>query len=426
MNRLIIGKPYIKRYNDVSRLEAVISVNNIDKVYYFEVSREYEQYLCTERADAFLLGLLYFSLVRGFDIQCEAPLSEKLYYQIVNIYIPTVVNNDPELFKMINIIAQLDSNPIQNIGAVGTSASGGVDSFYTIVKNLDMYAANYNLTHLLITNSFNIYYDEVHTRNRFKQICKRAELIANDLKKSLVKIYTNEHDFWYPHYVDLYCFRYISLPYALQKLFAVYDYSTGYQYNDFTFKSINRDASHYDCFTVHLISNENLTIYSIGGEVGRPSKAMAIADNEVVQNRLHVCNLHAENCSICEKCLRTQLNFYCCQKLEKFNKVFKIEEFYKRKNKVLINMLGKRGSFEKENIEILKKNGIDIPCKVKILGETYYFINLIKGFIRNNIPFIAEVYKKIKNNSNEELMALDKYNMDEKFAQKCNPETIKL
>ena len=424
--KIIIGKPYVKKYGDKSRMESVISVGDTQKTYYFEVDNEYEKYFCAERSDAFFLGLLYFALVRGFDIQCEAPLSEKLYYQITNTYIPTVVNNDPELFNNIEIVADLDANPIKNEGAVGTSASGGIDSFYTIVSNMGLKSKNYNITHLLLTNSFNIYYDEKSTRARYEEICARGEIIANDLGKKFVKIYTNEHDFWYPHYVDLYCFRYMSLPYALQKLFAVYNYSTGYQFNDFTFKASNRDASHYDFFTVHLISNENLTIYSSGGEVGRPKKAACIADNPVVQKRLQVCNLHTENCSVCEKCLRTQFNFYACGKLEKFSEAFNINEFYKRKDKTLIGMLTIRGSFERENIALLKENKIEIPAKVIIMGGIGHTFYVLKQSLKK-LPFIYTLYKKLKKvDENNEIVILDKYNLNEKFAKECNPDTIEL
>lgn len=426
MESFIIGKPYIKKYGDKSRMESVISIGSTKKIYYFEVEKQYEKYLCPERADAFLLGMLYFALVRNFKIICEAPVSEKLYYQLSIIYIPTMVKNDPDLFNSIEIEAELDSNPIKNEGAVGTSASGGIDSFYTIVRNLTTKSSHFNLTHLLLTNSFNIYYDEGHTRKRFQEICERAKLVADDLKMDLIEIYTNEHDFWYPHYVDLYCFRYMSLPYALQKLFAVYNYSTGYQYNDFTFKASNKDASHYDFFTVHLISNENLTIYSSGGEAGRPEKAAVIADNPVAQRRLQVCNLHIDNCSVCEKCLRSQFNFYACGKLEKFDKVFDIREFYKRKDKTLINMLTIRGSFEKENIALLKKNDIKIPVKVKILGGIGHCFYLIKQLIKS-IPYIYRVYNALKKEKlNDEITILNKYNLEEEFAQMCNPDTLKL
>lgn len=426
MKQLFIGKPHIKEMGQASRLEAAIYSEDFSENYFFEVEKRYGDSLCDERGDAFVLGLFYFALVNGYDIVSEAPMSERLYYQLTLIYIPTVVKNDPDLFKSISITAELDPLPVKNQGAVGTAASGGVDSFYTILKNRNNKAANYNVTHLILTNSFNIYYDAARTRKRFREICVNAEKIARDLRMDLVKIYSNEHNFWYPHYVDLYCFRYISLIYALQKLFSVFHYSTGYQYRDFTFKAVNRDASHYDFFTAHLISSENLTIYSFGGEAGRPEKAGYIADNPVVQRRLQVCNLHTENCSVCEKCLRTQFNLYAHGKLESFEQVFRIDEFYKRKDRTLMGMLSVRGSFEKENLSLLEKNHIPIPLRIRILGNIGYCCHLFRRTFKR-IPVIFKIYQLLKKeDSNSELAQLKRYNLERDFAKECNPEIVKI
>ena len=209
--KLRICQPTIKEYAGKVRLESLIVANDFQKTYYFEVDEKYAKYLCHERADAFVLGLMYFALVNGYDIECEAPLSEKLYYQLVDAYIPTVVKNDPDMFKPITITSMLDNTPIKNEGAVGTSVSGGVDSFYTIIKNLHNETTDYNITHLLLTNCFNIYYDEASTRERFEQLCHKGEKIASELNLEFVKIYTNDHVFWYPHFVDLYCSQFMII-----------------------------------------------------------------------------------------------------------------------------------------------------------------------------------------------------------------------
>lgn len=421
MNKtLIIKTPYIKSYGDKVRLQASIISDSLKKEYYFEVHQKWAKYLCVERSDAFVLGLLYFSMVNGYDIKCEAPISEKLYYQLKNVYIPTVTKQDPELFKNITILAELDSVPISNEGGVGASVSGGVDSFYTILKNCGMDSKHYNITHLLLTNCFNIYRDDNDTRNRFEEICKPAASIAAELEIEFIDIYTNENNFWYPHFVDLFCMRYCSLPYALQKLFSVYNYSTGYQYKDFTFKAPNRDASHYDFFSVHLISNENLTVYSSGGEASRAEKASYIADSEVVQRHLQVCNIqHTANCCACEKCLRTQLNLYACGKLDKFQAVFDLEKFDKNKNNAIQAMFERNGDFDKEIIEMMDKNQIIIPFTLKIKGITIRSLKKIIKSIKPVYKIIKKFYKK-----DNPLLESERYNTDYEYAKKCNPNIV--
>lgn len=421
--KITITKPYVKEYDDKARLESIIKGTDFEKSFYFEVDIKYKKFLCYERSDAFLMGLMYFALVNEYDIVCEAPLSEKLYYQLTDAYIPTVVKNDPEMFNHITITAELDSKPIKNEGAVGASVSGGVDSFYTIVKNLNRQTASYNITHLVLTNCFNIYFDDDDTRKRFEELSVSGEKIANELGLPFIKIYTNEHMFWFPHFVNLYCMRYCALPYALQKLFAVYDYSSSFQFDEFSFVSGNKSSSHYDSFSVHLISDENLTIYSSGGEASRAEKAEYIADNVVVQNNLQVCNMQHDNCSVCEKCLRTMFNFYACNKLEHFGNVFDLEQFYKNKNSVLVEMLARKGDYDKETLNMMKKNGVLIPFRVKRMGEIKHLVFMIKQQLKK-IKLVYYIVKKVKSNSDSIVNKSERYNLDHDFAKRCDPNII--
>ena len=420
MKKLQIGKPNTLELEDKTRLQAAITTKEFSHIFYYEVEKKWGQYLCYERADAFVLSLLYFALVHGYDIECEAPISEKLYMQLSEIYIPTVVKNDPELFHRINITAPIESKPINSEKGVGASVSGGIDSFYSILKNYKSETKNYNVTHLLLTNCFNIYHGEENTRDRYKVIVEKGTKIANELGLQFVGIYTNEYQFWYPHFVDLYCLRYCALAYAIQKLISVYHYSTGYQFSDFTFKAENRDASHYDFFTVHLISSENMTIYSSGGEANRIEKADYIADNKVVQNNLQVCNtLVDHNCCVCEKCLRTQLNLYACNKLDKYGKVFDLEMFTKNRDKAITECYERHGSFDIEIIEMMKKNRIIIPLIARIKGSVVYVLKSTAKRIKPiNDIHIKNKLKKLKNDDRFN------YNMNMEYAKKISPDLV--
>lgn len=426
---MTIGTPRVQITGNVARLEADVFSKQFEKVFFFEVKSEYGKYLCYERSDAFVLGLLYFALVNGYDIECTVPMSERLYYQLTYVYIPTVVKNDPALFNPIKIIAPLDNKRIENEGAVGASVSGGVDSFYSILRNYNNETTNYNITHLVIANCSNIYYGEDETRKMFNALCGNGRNIAKDLGLPIVEIYTNEHIFWYKHYMDLFCLRYASFPYALQKLFAVYNYSTGYQYKDFTFTAANKDASHYDFFSVHLISNENLTLYSSGGEVSRAEKAEFIADNRVVQKRIQVCNVsnNIGNCGQCEKCLRTQLNFYACGKLDNFTEAFDVKNFYLQKDKAILNILSRRGDYDREILSMMKTRGIHISSKIRFIGNIHYFFYSAKQKLKK-IELIYKIYHNIKKKRakglNEIINTIESYNSDIEFARKCDSDII--
>lgn len=412
MKKLIINAPQITTGIDSEhcRLSAKIESETFKKDLYYEVENEYRKYLCTERGDAFLIALLYFSMVNGYDMEIKVPVSEKLYYQITEQYIPTMAKYGEGYFNQIKITAPLDNKSIDNAGAVGTSASGGIDSFYSILKNSNLTSDSYNITHLLFADVYPIYYDDKKTRQKFEKTAEHSQKIANALGLPLIKIYSNEYKFWFKRQVSFFMLRFMGFVYALQKLFKVYNFSSGYEYKDFLLFSNQKGSDHYDFFTAQLVSNENLTIYSSGSEASRMQKAEYIADNPIVQNELYVCNGFSDNCCVCSKCMRTQLNYYAIGKLDKFAKAFPKEGFEKRKNKYLITAIERRGEFDIEIINKLKENGIRIPFSVKVLGNMKHLIWPLKCFLRR-FKFIADFYYKyiVKDVTNDNEKAENDY-----------------
>ena len=420
MKQITIGKPYIKECGEFTRLEAVIQGSDFEKVHYFEVQKEYGKYLCHERSDAFVVSLFYFALVNGYNMKCTVPMSEQLYYQLTRVLMPAMVKYHPELFQSFKIFAELDNLPIKNEKGVGAAVSGGVDSFYTIVSNLETEAKNHNVTHLLIANSYNIFRGDNDTRKRFSETVKHSKVIADDLGLPLITMYSNHSEFWFKYYQNIFCLKYASYPYALQKLFSVYYFSSGYEYSEFSVTTKDRDSSHYDAISAPQTCNENFSFVLFGGEASRNEKIIKIADHPVVQRRLQVCNLQQENCSVCEKCMRTQFSLYANKKLELFKDSFDIDKFYQNKDKTLIRMLSVRGAFDRDNLDAMQRNGISIPFKVKILGGIRRIYYLFRQVLKK-IPFIFKLYNSIKKEDpNSELNIIERYNMDKEFAKSCD------
>ena len=65
-----------------SRLSCDIFVDNELRNVWFDVDKEYERYLCTERSDAYLIGLLSWAMRLNHDIECVAPVTDELLYNI--------------------------------------------------------------------------------------------------------------------------------------------------------------------------------------------------------------------------------------------------------------------------------------------------------------------------------------------------------
>lgn len=72
-----IGRPYIEQAGKNFRLTADVVMDQETKKWWFEVPAEYKQYLCTERSDAFLIGILPLAMRFGEDISLDAPVTEE-------------------------------------------------------------------------------------------------------------------------------------------------------------------------------------------------------------------------------------------------------------------------------------------------------------------------------------------------------------
>ena len=149
---LSIGHPKIMQHGDVGwRLECIVTLGDKESYVWFSVESKYAEYLCAERSDAFLIGLLPVAMRRGLDIVCEAPVSERLLYQLRSSLLPLLSKYGKNVHE-VKIEAPVASEPIVNAGGVGAGISCGIDSLH-IVKNCssDEYPG-LKLTHLVINN----------------------------------------------------------------------------------------------------------------------------------------------------------------------------------------------------------------------------------------------------------------------------------
>ena len=129
MAALEIGEAYVRRVGGRSRCCSNISWGDRGRTLWFEVDRQYEECLCTERVDGFLVALLPFAMTGGLNIHSEGRVSERLLYQLKTMLLPSLSDNISALHP-INIDAEADGRELESKNGVGTALSCGVDSFY--------------------------------------------------------------------------------------------------------------------------------------------------------------------------------------------------------------------------------------------------------------------------------------------------------
>ena len=377
MNKAItINHPYIIEIGDKARLCADITLEDKVNTLYFEVDNIYKDALCTERSDAFVSALLTTAMENSYDIICETPLSEQLYYQLTEYYMPIVSKHQPYVTE-VKITAKLTSDKINSKNGVAVGASGGVDSFYSIIRHKDIDIEGRKITHLLFNNVCTLDNNDERIREWYNKKRKEIQIIADDFGLPLISMYTNMYSFYnfpYKTFSYFFAFTYAACVFALQNLISIYYQSAGFTLDDFDINTRN-DAAYFDVFNLKCLSTESIVFYSAGTDKSRMEKVKFIADNRTVQKFLNVCPVEVSgnsnikdnkiNCGECPKCLRTLSELYALDKVDDFAESFSVEVFKRRTQHQLVKMYYLNSkAFSSDIINELKKQK-----KIKL---TYY------------------------------------------------------
>lgn len=387
-----------------SRLSCDILVDNQVRNIWFEVEKEYEQYLCYERADAFLIGLLSWAMRLNHDIECVTSVNEELLYNIRSYLIPSLTKYGKKLYN-IKIIAPTTNDILPSAGSIGTGCSCGIDSFHAILSNINSQYSNCRLTHVCLNNvgsfgSNDTTFSNTSEDGLYESRIEKARKIADDLGLKVIITNSNFADIFIQNHLLTNTYSSIFSVYVLQKLWKTYFYaSAGLDFSGFNLKNNDlKDSSYNDLLLLNCFSNRNLRIYSEGGALTRLEKTNEIADYKIVQNNIHVCN-SINNCGKCKKCIRTMNTLYALGKLDLFANTFDIEYYKKHKDYYLGNLYLlhiQKDKMTAPEYEILKKE-ITLSIKIKYLAVGLF--KLIRKCIRiitNNTKFHYDLTKEFK------------------------------
>lgn len=412
---ITIGRPYIKESGDRICLVSHVSNEGEHKELdvYFSVEPQYREYLCDETADAFVLPLLLRAVVSNQDIKVEAPMSEKLYHNLIygvlyalshaRMTTPNVYGLKPPTtaIKKVNILcSSLVANNYHAKG-VGTGCSLGVDSFSVIKKYLldEDCLPSYRITHFACFNvgAFGSFNTE-ETRKSFFTEVERLKVFSKKLNIPVVSLDTNLHEF-YPekNFNWSHTFLNMGCVLALQKLWSKYLYAAGYSLD--RFKWDLGDSAKYEPFVVTQLSTESVELISSDMEKSRSDKVRYIMDDPLVKKNITVCLKEQSinngkmvrdntndyrNCGCCEKCLRTMLQLDIYGRLNDYSDVFDLSGWPKLK----IGFISKVLALKDKNLMYndiagtIVINNYAIPSKVKLRSKIMKLRQFVKSIVR--------------------------------------------
>lgn len=334
--KIFIAAPEIIESPKGARLVAGIAIDGEKKDVWVEVERKYANYLCSERSDAFVIGLLHYAMCNGYDIECETPITAQLAYQIRTYLVPSLVRRSKVLHAT-RIEATLEEVELANAGGVGTGISCGVDSLHAVMNHANSEYPEFKLTHLVL-NNVGAYW-RGKDDNQYAWQMEHARSFCNEYGFELILVDSNYGTAFRQSHLFSNVYANCFAVHSLKKLWRTFFIgSVGHDFSHFSIDDAEKhDSAYYDLLSLDVFSTRSLKIYSEGGAVDRYDKTKALVGYAPSYKYLHVCAMdNGPNCGHCRKCLRTLTTLDALDSLDKYGNVFDIQEYRRNWNR---NML---------------------------------------------------------------------------------------
>lgn len=343
-----IEQPRITTDEGKSRLAATICVDGESYELWFEVDAKYERFLCDERCDAFVLGLLHWAMKNGHDIVSEVPMTDRLYEQVVTQFLPafyrmnrfaeTVMRPQGVGYQVkINVPLASEVEHPEGGDAIGAGCSCGVDSMH-------IYALHPDVTHACVWNVHGITVSETAQKRRkgWNNLVAQAKRFANAAHCELIVGDTNFDRGCMPDLMFDGSISYANLffIFCLQKLWKYYYVASGYAVDDYRLDAgLNADPAYYEYYLFPYCSLGRISVQLDGVDKNRFEKVRDLVEYPLSRDFLNVCWTIQEdgrNCtSHCAKCMRTLIDLEACDAVEKYANVFDVKHYRENREEYL-------------------------------------------------------------------------------------------
>lgn len=383
---LTIGRPRIEAgAKGQTRLVADVDIAGERRSIWLSVENRYARYLCHERSDAFVAGLLPVAFRRHLDIECEAPVGEHLLFQLRSYLIPLISKYGRSVWP-VNIKAEVDCSVLSNDDGVGTGISCGVDCLHVLLNHANPEFPHLKITHLVL-NNVGAFGRRGHS-NQFAWSIDLAHKFCRETGYELIVIDSNIFDETGLDFMLNCTYLNVFPVLALQKLWRVFLLGSGGDDFNEIFTLVNNDdhcAEDVDLIILDGFSTPGLRIYSEGLPYTRMEKLRRLMNFPLAQKYLQVCvNGSGGNCGECFKCKRTLLQLDALGCLDEFSNVFDIKK-YRRKRQWYLRYLYRThvsGSDPMINGEVYQKLRKDISIISKVLGVSDEIVYRMKVALR--------------------------------------------
>lgn len=257
-------------------------------------------------SDTFLISTLIPAMKWGESLHVKGEISPRLLSQIPTIQ--HILHSWYSELKRVEVKCEVKPTSAVHRGTkVACFFSGGVDSFYTLLKHID------EITTIVYIRGFDVGVDE---RDYLDMMSREVKKMADEMGKELVEVETNIHVFG-DRCVD-WSFQYHGS--ALGSVASLLSAQIGKIYvpSSYSYKDIFPWGTHP--LLDSLWSTEMVEMVHDGCEASRIEKMERIVSSTCALRYLRVCTDRESgryNCSDCEKCIRTMIGLYAFGALNK-------------------------------------------------------------------------------------------------------------
>ena len=387
MNKVILINGFDKRFDPVTgTVRATFSIVSelLPSELWFEVKETYAEFI-SDQWDAALIALLAPAMALGHSIKIEGQVSAQLLSQVSSdvMTILGIITNYPA--TEISCQSLHNVSEWQSTGNNVTGFSGGVDS-YSILKGY-YYEKNETdrsrITHLIFNNigaNGSIEETELYSTRLDNSIQAAAEIGL-----PLISINSNMDAFYRPiadlHFSKTHTIRNAAVAHLLAKGIDNYYYASAYSYDQIGVKP-SEYIAYSDPILLPKLSTRQLNIIATDTALTRVDKLVKISHLKVARAHLNVCVSHhsADNCSACQKCVRTMLALDVIGTLNLFSDSFNISDYLYNKEKYLVQCLTSDKIFDQDIKRTIVALKYKIPCRVLLIAKIKQAITLISTF----------------------------------------------
>ena len=324
---MLVGKPQVSIIDNEVQVSSKVTVNSaqitLPDTLWFSFPEEFHDDV-SEDLNGFAVALLPLAMTLGEDLHLGGSVSPHLIYgikeyqKIQSLWKPT---NYTPVSVTYDQLQPAERNT--QTSAVGTSFSGGVDSFHTLWRHLPINEPllEFQITHCLMINGFDADLDS-NNHGLFSEYRISLEPALSELDIKLVLCRTNYMMFSDPTVLKHSFGAMVVAPaLILGRLFSRFYIPGSYKFDEFF-----RDGSHL--LIDHLIRTETMHTIHDSSHLNRAEKTRVISDWDATYHTLRVCSNGTSidrhsgtitNCSKCEKCIRTMTTLELLGRLDRYS-----------------------------------------------------------------------------------------------------------